>query len=422
MEPHRSREPERTIRERIRAKGRITFAEFMELALYGPDGYYTRPGRIDPAGDYFTAPKAHPSFGALIAAQLWDMWRLLGRPSRFDAVEIGAGDGTLEVDIKEAAPALDPAFARALSYTGIDRTFAEEPGGAPSAVTGCVLSNELLDAFPVHRFVVQGGAPRELYVTVKAEALTYEPGPVSDPRLEARVSPLAPTLPDGYVGEVNMELEKWANSVSRLLSRGFVLTIDYGGEQTELYRPDRMGGSLRGYYRHTLSQNPFQHIGEQDLTSHVDFTALREAMSQAGFQLVGLTSQGEFLERLGLPELVRKLADSGLPQREVEANGHGMLALSDPEGMGRFKAAVHSRGLNASEAKLAPAGLREDGLPPHKRSAVPLTLLQENGRHFRLAAEGSPKETEQDTASTWAELFGITEEELRDAGETPPGA
>ncbi|MCH8284292.1 MAG: SAM-dependent methyltransferase, partial [Chloroflexi bacterium] len=177
---------EEIIRRRIRDRGRITFAEFMELALYGPGGYYTSRTPIGRKGDYYTSPLVHPLFGALLALQLEQLWRLLDAPSRFVVVEPGAGDGRLALDVITYARRLDAAFVRALEYVAVDR-FPRPPGG-PAAnflggpasgvswlrcdraplrdLTGCVLSNELVDSLPVHRVAMTGGRLRELYVTL----------------------------------------------------------------------------------------------------------------------------------------------------------------------------------------------------------------------------------------------------------------
>ena len=153
---------EGAVRAAVEAKGRITFAEFMELALYGPGGYYVVGGeaaRIGAAGDFFTSPHAHPAFGALIAVQLEQMWRLLGRPERFDVVEAGAGGGRLAGDVTDFASVLDAAFAAAIAYQEVEGRRSELPSG----IVGCLLSNELFDAFPVHRVRMVGRrAPRSL--------------------------------------------------------------------------------------------------------------------------------------------------------------------------------------------------------------------------------------------------------------------
>ncbi|MEE8363956.1 MAG: SAM-dependent methyltransferase [Dehalococcoidia bacterium] len=398
--------PEDLIRARIASEGKLTFAAFMDAALYGPGGYYTKPGRISPGGDFFTSPAAHPAFGALITVQLRDFWRALGRPAAFHAVEMGAGDGGLARDVTGYAPRLDPEFAHALRYVAVEQRERGAPGvehAPPRSVTGCVLSNELLDAFPVHRFVVERGEVRELFVALRSGEFVETPGPVSDPQIEARISPLLPALPDGYTGEVCLKLDAWAGEVSDILERGYVLTVDYGWPAGELYRPDRAGGSLRCYYRHTLSQDPFRRIGNQDITAHVDFSVLNAALTSAGLTPLGLTSQAEFLERLGLRALLRGLRSAGLPQAEADANRMAMLELVKPDGLGRFRVAVHAKGASGS-----PAGLDSAGLPGDEADALPLPLLDSDEGHFDLMRGRYPESGW--VTGTWDELLGGDEE------------
>ena len=404
--------PELRILERIGNAGRITFAEFMEEALYGQGGYYTRSGRISPAGDYFTSPTSHPAFGALVAVQLRDFWERLGRPEDFDAVEFGSGDGTLARDVVRYVQQFDETFAAALRYTEYDRADpdsedagdARDAGATPTGVTGCVLSNELLDAFPVHRFVIENGSLLELYVAAGDDGLVETPGTVSDPEIERRVAPFVSELPDGYRGEVNLGLRSWAERIATTLERGFILTIDYGEAARDLYRPGRSEGSLRAYYRHTLSQNPFQHIGDQDLTAHVDFSAVDSELSRVGIEALGMTTQTAFLDRLGLRAFLGNLPSLGLPPGEVERNRVPMLWLARPDGLGRFKVAFHARGVDARP----PIGLdrRGSGYDP---SNLPTPLLEREDGHFDLAGGAYPAGTSEFTA-TWAELLGENEE------------
>jgi SAM-dependent MidA family methyltransferase len=397
---------EQRIRDRIESAGPLTFAEFMEEAMYGEGGYYTgsrRVSPISPEGDYFTSPSSHPGFGALITVQLRDFWELQGRPKLFDAVELGSGDGTLAKDVAAYSSVLGGDFNDALRYTEYDRrTPASDQSCLPSGVTGCVLSNELLDAFPVHRFVIEGGEILELYVAIEDSALRESAAPVSDPDITERVAPFTANLPDGYRGEVNLGIKTWANRVAGILKRGHVLTIDYGEMAHELYRPSRSEGSLRAYYRHTLSQNPFQHIGDQDLTAHVDFSAVDMELSRSGFDPLGITTQTAFLDRLGIRSLIAQLTGQGIPATEVERNRMPLLWLARPDGLGRFKVAFHSRGLEERN----PIGLdsRRSG---HDHLLLPPVLLPLDNSHFDLLGGYSGGTTE--FTATWAELLGNDE-------------
>lgn len=375
----------------------------MEEALYGEQGYYRRPRRISPEGDYFTSPSSHPGFGALVAVQLRDFWQLLGEPDVFDAVELGSGDGTLARDVASYAEMLGGAFNEALRYTEYDRS-AAGTGVMPEGVTGCVLSNELLDAFPVHRFVVDGGELLELYVGLENGDLVDSPGPISDPEIAGRVTPFLADLPDGYRGEVNLGLRQWAEDVGQTLQRGYLLTIDYGGNASELYRPSRAEGSLRAYYRHTLSQNPFQHVGDQDLTAHVDFTAVDAEMARQGFEALGTTTQTAFLDRLGIRSFLAQLPGLGLPASEVERNRMPLLWLARPDGLGRFKVAFHSKGVEGR----TPVGLDSRG-SAHDSLLLPPVTLPRDDSHFDLARGAYPDSYSggsTEFTATWAELLG----------------
>ena len=401
---------ERRIRERIESDGPITFAEFMDGALYGDGGYYTHPRRISPispGGDYFTSPSSHPAFGALIAVQLRDFGELLDQPDVFDAVELGSGDGTLARDVADYARLLGGGFSETLRYTEFDRS-TSDPGDLPVGITGCVLSNELLDAFPVHRFLVDGKAVLELYVGVEDGVLVESAGPVSSPAIAERVAPFISDLPDGYRGEINLGLRAWADRVAAILERGYVLTIDYGEMAPELYRPGRSEGSLRAYYRHTLSQNPFQHVGDQDLTAHVDFSAVDAELARAGFEAPGVTTQTAFLDRLGIHSLLAHLPGLGLPASEVDRNRMPMLWLVRPDGLGRFKVAFHCRNVEGR----SPIGLDSRG-SNYDSLLLPPVLLSRDDSHFDLVG-GAYRDSfgggSNEFTGTWAELLGKDEE------------
>ena len=367
---------EREIRRRIEREGAIPFAEFMELALYHPDGYYAARRGIGASGDYYTSPIVHPAFGALIAVQLRVMWETLGRPSRFHVVEAGAGDGTLAWDILSFASEWTDDFARALRYVAIDRALAadgERDGvrwirgdGLPLAgVVGCVLSNELLDAFPVHRFVIEDGELRELYVTLDDDGRFRERlGSPSTNAIGGRLSRLDRELPDGFRGEVNLGIEGWTREAASALERGYVLTIDYGAEADALYSDARSGGTFQTHYRHVGGSSPYQRIGRQDMTAHVNFSALLDAGRDAALRPVFLTTQGEFLRSLGLDGMMSSMGDSGPDARELAANIRAMSELAKPDGLGGFRVLVQEKrsGIGRS-SELLPDGALLEGLP-----------------------------------------------------------
>ena len=186
-----------TIQNLIHEKGRITFADFMEAALYHPDGGYYTSAENRVGRDFYTAPAAHPAFGALLSVQLEQLWRAMGAPSPFYVIEVGAGTGVLARDILAYSAQLSEEFRRALEYVAVDYQQPEDPGGAQwvkagglplSDVEGCVLSNELLDALPVHRFEVRGGRVLEVYVTLQDGELVETLDEPSTPEIERRLA------------------------------------------------------------------------------------------------------------------------------------------------------------------------------------------------------------------------------------------
>ena len=396
---------ERAIRRRVARHGPITFAEFMATALYGPGGYYTRPTA---GADYYTGPRIHPAFGALLAVQLFHLWTLLERPDPFNVLEPGGGDGLLCRDILTASRHLPNGFGDAIRYTIIDRRPA--PGwehGFPNAdrVVGdvlahdqaydrptfhCVLSNELLDALPVHRVRMEGGHLRELYVDIESDvadgyegALVELSGEPSTLDLESRLADLGITLAEGQTSEICLRLDAWAAATAALLDTGFVLTIDYGRAAADLYDPAlRPHGTLVTYRSHRQTDAPLHDMGRQDITAQVDFTSLQRLSEAAGLTTVANVPQGWFLQRLGL-QTIRRNAPSldaggppsagwitlpvgpdGLPPETLpdalqpepddsRAWRTNLTHLAQPGGLGDFRVLLQARGLAAERAAAA---------------------------------------------------------------------
>ena len=395
---------ENSIRELIAERGRITFAEFMRLALYGPGGYYTSGSPISASGDYFTSPAAHPAFGALIAVQMREMWQLLDSPTTFTVVEEAAGNGGLAADITEYAARLDEDFASALEYKALDIAPPERQhypvtrlGERPTGITGCLLSNELLDAMPVHRFEIRDGSVQEIFVGLQDGQFVEIVDAPSVPEITKRVQPFLPILPDGYRGEVNTGLAKWASLQAETLNAGWLLAIDYGFDSETLYKPNRMAGSLRCYNQHTLGQDPFRDIGRQDITAHVDFTAVSESLLANQFQFSGTVSQGDFLANLGIKSFLRELQELVAPRSLQRTNQSGMQSLFDPAGMGAFLVAVYSR--NAPRESLT--GFHDSPGVPQNLPRVPMAVP---GRHIDLS--GSHQAGGYFEVASFEHLFG----------------
>ncbi|MDA1348093.1 MAG: SAM-dependent methyltransferase, partial [Chloroflexi bacterium] len=348
--------PEAQIRSRIAAEGQITFAEFMQVALYHPHGgFYSSGGGVGP--DYFTSPAAHPAFAAVIAMQLRSMWEAFGQHSTFYVIEPGASNGLLAADVQTAASS---DFADALRYIAVDRTKPSSLDRGVERVTanglpfrsavGCIISNELFDAFPVHRFRISHGKIEEIFVTTDANgALIDAPGEPSTPLIEKRVRRLGVDLPDGYEGEVCVAIEPWMAQAAELLERGFVLTIDYGYDGIERLRRDRSAGTLQTYRRHTQGTDLYGRIGRQDITADVDFGHLEDAGDAAGLRTVGRVDQSEFLRRNGFDYMLDRLRRMDLGERERQANRLGMLELVKSPGLGNFKVLVQEKNTGVSD-------------------------------------------------------------------------
>jgi SAM-dependent MidA family methyltransferase len=362
----------------------------METALYWPHGgYYTSGNPTGARGDFYTSPGAHPAFGALLAMQAYQMWVLMGRPGGFHVLEQGAGDGLLCHDFMAYTAHLPHGFLESLQYLCIDRR--SQPGAEAALhheltgrvqriaaselpvrdVEGIVLSNELLDAMPVHRVTVSGGRLYEVYVTLRGG----EPAEVLDSpsttEMEARLERLGVKLTEGQTVEINLCLDKWLANVTSALKRGYVITIDYGYRAKELYSLERKRGTFTTFYKHAQIDNPYIHIGQQDMTSHVDFTSLVEMGREVGLMPVALLSQGRFLTNLGLRRMIAKLPSMGLGQGARDANRMGMLEMARADGLGDFKVLVQCKdapkgplwGVDAGDEPLslvesAPAPLR----------------------------------------------------------------
>jgi SAM-dependent MidA family methyltransferase len=352
----------------IAAGGPIPFARFMELTLYHPALGYYRSGRrrIGARGDYLTSPHLGPVFGAIIGRQLAEVWERLGRPGRFVLVEAGADDGRLSADIAGWAARARPEFAAALAPLLVEpdpatrdlqrRTLATATTGHPplwldtldeltaEPVTGAVLSNELVDAFPVRLFEVRGGTAYEVLVGGDAGRLVEVVADVPAAGLGARYRWAAARLADGARFEVNEAASRWVAAAGRALARGVVMTIDYGYPFARLYAPWRTQGTLMAFYRHTAVADPLAHPGEQDLTAHVDFTSFAAVGRRVGLEPAGYVSQREFLTNLGIHEAV---VVAGLAFEETAARRRAVLSLCDPAGLGRVRVLLQSRGLDA---------------------------------------------------------------------------
>ncbi|MDP2350030.1 MAG: SAM-dependent methyltransferase [Chloroflexota bacterium] len=374
------------IRAEIETTGPITFARFMERALYEPGhGYYRRP-EAGPgiAGDFLTAPEAHPIFGAAIGRLLEQAWEAMGRPSPFTVSEPGAGSGALAAGLLGGLRDLGSPLLAAIRYRPVELELARvaafrarlagegldgyvEAGDLPEGPveTGAVVANEVIDALPVHRVVGRQGRIRELLVGV-ADGGGFESveGVPTTPALAERLASEGVTLADGQAAEVCLAVDAWLERVVRHLRTGVVVLVDYADEPAALHGPARMTGTLRVFARHAVGADPFRHVGRQDLTATVDLGAVRVAAIRAGLHPLGETTQAELLAAVGSVELT----DAWLRRPGADLQGALLLRsavarLMDPHGMGGYRVLVFGRGL--------PTGMTLPGLARTRRPGSP---------------------------------------------------
>ncbi|MCS6816055.1 MAG: SAM-dependent methyltransferase [Blastocatellia bacterium] len=308
---------EEKLKARIREAGPIPFRDFMHAALYDPEhGYYMRRARIGRHGDYVTSAHLHPIFGELLAEKFLALLRDLTPP--WTLLEWGAGTGRLAADVLAAFDRKPEARSIRYLICEISPHLREEQrrllGNRPNVAwvsegdleaerfTGLIFSNELLDAFPVHRVLRARGEWRELYVTVRGETFAWTLGELTRPEIAQYFEEIGIELEEGQIADVAIDIVPWLQRVAAILQEGYVVTIDYGDTAGRLYGRAHPMGTLRCFYRRQLVSDPFQHVGEQDITASVDFTLVERAGRAVGLEVVEFTSQREFLLKLGLLE------------------------------------------------------------------------------------------------------------------------
>lgn len=355
----------RGLAARIAEHGPITFADYMEACLYDPThGYYSSATRTRFA-DYYTSVDVHPIFGRLIARQLEQMWRLLDRPPGFQVVETGAGLGALAAQILDFAAARLPEFYAAVHYVAVERSAARRAAHAPALAahlaaghaesradlpagiaTGCILSNEMFDAMPVHRVLWHGSALKEIYAGLRNGKFTDLPGPLSSPRIAEYFARQGILLAEGQQAEANLTACDWIADAGRRIERGYMLTVDYGYAARELYNPRRMRGTLLAYRHHRVSEDYYAAPGEQDLTAHANFTALELWGRDGGLEVSGIVPQSRFLLALGRENEFADLHDPGQSETDRLRAQLQLSSLIHPEGMGEtFQVMIQQKGI-----------------------------------------------------------------------------
>ena len=373
---HSARLEARVRDEIARSGGWISFARYMQMALYEPGlGYYSAGARkLGAAGDFVTAPEVAPVFSRCIAAQCEEVLRSLGGG---DVLELGAGSGVMAAELlgelarRDCLPGrywiLDvSADLRERQRATLEATVpqlldrVEWLDRLPEAFTGIVVANEVLDALPVERFVVRGGVVNAMGVTSQLGRLEW-----SEARASAALAQAVrdvereagSALPEGYASEINLGLADWLAALAASVRRGVLLFVDYGLPRREFYAAERSDGTLLCHFRHRFHDDPFTRVGLQDITAWVDFTAVAEAGQAAGLEVAGYTTQAHFLIGCGLGEFVADVSGLDVVSR-VNLSRQAMV-LTLPGEMGeRFKAIALAKGYDSPLRGFAVRDLR----------------------------------------------------------------
>lgn len=366
---------------------RITFAEYMALVLYYPEyGYYNSEKiKIGSQGDFFTSSSLSKDFGELLAIQLVEMWEILDKPSPFMLVEMGAGNGNLANDILTYCEQEYPHFLACLKYIIIEEStslinqqqnqlekwqhknvsisWQNWDSIEDKSIVGCFFSNELIDAFPVHKVIKQDNSLQEIYVTIENESFREISGDLSINKINEYfdlidINLLDNNYPEGYETEVNISALDWLKKVNAKLKQGYLLTIDYGYIATKYYHPQRQKGTLKCYYQHHHHDNPYINIGHQDLTTHLNFTALESQGKNYGLETLGFTKQAIFLMCLGLGDRLASLSSGNISFGEIMKRRDYLHQLINPHGLGNFGILIQQKGLNEIQKKRVIKGLK----------------------------------------------------------------
>ncbi len=365
--------------ERSRLK-RITFAQFMATILYEQKYGYYNSGivSIGSQGDFFTSSSLGKDFGELLAIQFREMWHNLGCPAPFYLIEMGAGNGELAQDILnffsnsneqnlieairyvivEQSPNLIEEQQQLLkSFTNFELTWKTWSDISSDSIEGCFFSNELVDAFPVHLVTKIKNQLQEVYLSIQENKLTEIVEDISTEKLARyfdliNIDLLQPHYPEGYRSEVNLNALDWITTIASKLKRGYVLTIDYGYTADKYYRPARSQGTLQCYYQHRRHDNLYVNLGYQDLTAHVNFTALERQGELFDLQTIGFTQQGLFLMALGLGDRLNELSSGKYNISEIFKRRDALHQLINPTGLGGFGVLIQGKNLNNEEQSL----------------------------------------------------------------------
>ncbi len=374
-----------------RPQQRLTFAEFMALALYDRECGYYATGRAaigGAGGDFFTSASLGPDLGELLAVQFAQLWEILGAPQPFTLLEMGAGTGALAADILRYCQQVYPELYGALEYRIVEKspvlgarqqealapwraahkiTWTDWPEIAAGSLVGCAFSNELIDALPVHLIEVSSGCLQEIYVTCRDDTFVEIRDEPSTPELATYWQPfgldlLGGAYPEGYRSEVNLAARTWLATVASKLRQGYLLSIDYGYPAAKYYHPQRARGTLQCYWQHRRHDDPYKAPGEQDITAHVNFTDLEYWGNRVGLDRLGFTQQGLFLMALGLGDRWASLTQACPDPATLLGRRDALHQLVEPTGLGGFGTLLQGKNLTPAQQAVIPQGFCEPQL------------------------------------------------------------
>lgn len=360
----------RRLAEQIKTQGPIPFAAFMESALFDPEEGYYSSGRVrvgDDQSDFTTAPHLTPIFSRCLARLVFRADRALGHPFPFVLFEGGPGEGRLAADLLEVLRSREPNLYRRFLYAPDERSqalaarqaaaWSRHPGKVVPAdrflaADGMYFSNELLDAFPVHRLVRQGPELREIWVDWDGSRFREFTGPLSRADLAAELAADGVEVSDGCQVEVRLGVREWFLGVTERLGRGCVVTVDYGDDAGRLYGPHRPEGTCAAYRRHRLGPDLLANPGGQDLTAHVNFSSVRRAGNAVGFRAGPLLNLRDFLLALDLPGELTALESEAGSELDALRVRRALAPLLLPEMGEAHRAMVQVRGLRLEDLGL----------------------------------------------------------------------
>ena len=357
--------PKKSIHEEILKKGVLTFARFMELALYCPEsGYYeTNIAKVGRRGDFITSVSAGSLFGDLLAFQFAEWLEAHSQHTPRVIVEAGAHDGQLARDILAWLIEHRPELLRELKYWILEPSLTRQnwqqstlkafgdnvrwardtqqlvAGAGSGKINGIIFGNELLDAFPVHRYAWDKSAKRWFEWGVAADGDQFVWARLENADFSVASAELVAVLPDGYTVETSPAAESWWRDVAGILEQGRLLAIDYGSTGDEVFLPSRRQGTLRAYFRHRVSDDVLANPGEQDLTAHVNFSAIQTAGESAGLKTEAFLTQAKFLT-----QILAKGQPTGSFGDWNPSRARQFQTLTHPEHFGRaFRVLVQGR-------------------------------------------------------------------------------